>query len=361
MKKIKFLSVLAMASTFVALTSCNKDEKQEPLEPGTATVSGKLTANLDETNFQVQSVPEGTGVTFIIDGMDLDRNPDPGYNYEDIIVRGTADADGNYSVSLPAVKNSITVDVVFDEFEYDATILTTNDDGFQEAVVERRTFTRADATVSIVEGKVLVKDYGYSTGIGAFVPSAMLRGVVEAQITDNVGEVANVNLLTPGSGYPVSSFETNVDVLGGSGTGMTVDYSTDAAGEVVGVFINTVGTGYTVDDVLTIEDGNDDATFEVTAVNPEMETVPEGVLLTFTVGGTPYKVVTDASGEYLVKLPANMGNANIQGADFETASAYFEGGEFVNGPKIYSFSGAPNQALNEGSIIELDLTYFRSN
>ena len=358
MKKITLWSVLAVAGMFTILTACKKDEQKDPLTPGTATVSGRLTANLDETDFQLQSVPQGTGVTFIIDAADLERNPQPGYNYEDIVVRGTADADGNYSVSLPAVKKSINVTVVFDEFEFDATVLTTDDDGFQEAVVERRTFTRASASVSIVEGQVLVRDYNYNTGVGSFVPSAMIRGVVEAQFTDNVGDPSVITLDDAGTDYTTSN---NIAVSGGSGNGMTVNIFANVAGEVTNVFINTAGEGYTIGDVLTIQAGDNNATIEITNVNPYMETVPQGVLLTFSVGGTPYKVVTDPSGEYLVKLPTGQGNAQVSGADFETSSVYLDNGDFVTGPKIYSFNNVANQGLSEGSIIELDLTYSRSN
>lgn len=358
MKKINLFSILALAGIFATVTSCNKDEQKEPLTPETASVSGRLTANLDETDFQLQAVPEGTGVTFIIDGADLDRNPQPGYNYEDVVVRGTTNSNGEYSVSLPTAKNTINATVVFDEFDFDATVLTTNDDGFQEAVVERRTFTRANASVSITEGQVLVKDYNYNTGVGSFVPSAMIRGIVEAQITDNVGQPTTITLEDIGSNY---TSDNGIAVSGGSGSDMTVSVIANGAGEVTNVFIDNAGEGYTIGDVLTIQDGDDNATFEITNVNPSVEAVPEGVLLTFTVGGTPYKVVTDPSGEYLVKLPTGQGQASVQGADFETPSVFFDNGSYVTGDKIYSFANVGNQNLTEGSIIELDLDYNRVN
>ncbi len=361
MKRISFLSVLTVAGFFAALTSCKKDEQKEPLSAGTASVSGRLTANLDETDFQTQAVPAGTGISFIIDGADLERNPQMGYNYEDVIVNGSVGTDGMYSVSLPAVKNSITATVVFDDFEFDATVITTDDNGFQQVVTERRTFSRANASVSIIDGQVVVQDYNYSTGVGTYVPSAIIRGVVEAQFADNVGEPNNINQNAVGSGYPASSNETDVNVTGGTGTGMTVNYFTNAAGEVTNVFINTSGDGYTIGDIITIADGDDNATFEITNVITSDESVPEGVVLTFTVGGEPYKVVTDPSGEYFARVPANQGAASITGIDFETASVYFENGSFVTGPKIYSFDNVANQALTEGAIIELDLSYSRSN
>jgi hypothetical protein len=359
MKKINLFPVLAI--TFIAaLTSCKKDELQkEPLSAGTAMVSGRLIANLDETDFQTQSAPTGTGVTFIIKGEDLDRNPDTTYEYEDVIVRGTADADGNYSVSLPAVKKSITATVVFDEFEFDATVLTTNDDGFQEAVIVRRTFSLPTVTtVSIIEGQVLVKDYNYFTGVGSFVPSAMIRGVVEATLIDNVGLPTGIALDAAGTNYDPGS-GNDINVTGGTGSGMTVNYSANGSGQVTSVSINNPGDGYTIGDVLTIDEHGRDATFEITAVTSNEESVPEGVLLTFTVGGTPYKVVTNASGEYLVKLPLGSGTASVQGADFETASVFFDNGNYVTGDKVYTFIAVANPSLVEGSIIELDLAYLR--
>lgn len=357
MRKLAFNGLLAGITLAVVLTSCSKDDVQVPLSPGTASVSGRLTANLDETDFQIQSVPQGTGITFVISGADLDRNPQLGYNYEDVVVRGTTNADGRYSVSLPAAKNAINVDVIFDDFEYDATILTTDEEGFQTAVTERRTFSRIETSISIVEGQVQVKDYAYNTGIGSFVPTATVRGVVEAQFFDNIGAVGLLGSLVGGSGYQDAN---GIPVTGGTGSGLTVNIITNM-GEVINWAIANSGSGYTVGDVLTISTGGNNATFQVVNVSPTTNPVPEGVLLTFTVGGSPYKVFTNSDGEYIVKLPADSGDSDMTGADFEATSVYFENGIFVTGMKIYSFATVGQIGLAEGSIIELDLDYSRSN
>ncbi len=364
MNKLAFNGLFGLFVLAITLASCSKEEEQTPLAAGTASVTGRLTANLDETDFQIQSVPEGTGITFVISGADLDRFPQPNYNYEDVVVRGTANADGRYSVTLPATKNAITAQVIFDDFEFDATILTTNDEGFQTAVVERRTFTRPSTSVSIVEGQVLVKDYAYLNGAGNFVPTATIRGVVEAQFIDNVGDPTSIALVNGGSGYSNSN---GVPVAGGSGSGMTVNIFTNIDEEVFNVSINNAGSGYTIGDVLTITTGGNNATIEVTNVNPYDEAVPAGVLLTFTVNSSPYKVFTNDLGAYIVKLPTPAAgqnfnySASVTGADFEAGSVFFENGEFVSGSKIYTFDGVGSQTLSEGSIIELDLTYSRSN
>lgn len=360
MKRIKILGTLAIAGLLTTLSSCNKDEESNALEPGTATISGKLRANLDETNIQMQNVPEGTGVTFIISGEDLDRNPNPNYDYEDVIVKATVDGNGEYSATLPAAKKNINVQAVFDDFEFDATILTTDDDGFQTAVTERRTFNRADANISIVDGQVLIRDYEYNLTGGDFQASATIRGIVEAQFIDNVGPVTGTNILDGGANY---SNENGVAVLGGTGTGMTVNVTVNAVDEVINVAIANAGEGYTIGDVVTIDDGDGEAEIEITGVNPQVESVPEGVLLTFNANGNNYKVNTDSNGEYIVKLPAGTGggtvNTSINGADFEQSSVFLDGGDYVTSNRIYEFAGTGNQNLQEGDIIELDLGYNR--
>jgi hypothetical protein len=212
--------------------------------------------------------------------------------------------------------------------------------------------------LSIVEGQVLVNDYAYNPGVGSCVPTATIRGVVEAQFIDNVGDPTSIAQINAGTGY---SNSTGVPVNGGSGSGMTVNIFTGLDGEVVGVTINNAGSNYTIGDVLTISTGGNNATIEVTNVDPYEDTAPEGVLLTFNVAGSPYKVFTNSTGEYIVKLPAGVGNAAIAGADFERNSVFFENGNFISGMKIYTFDGTPDVGLSEGSIIELDLTYSRSN
>ena len=362
MKKITMYGALAIASLLVSLTSCNKDEESNALEPGTATVSGKLRANLDETDIQLQAVPQGTGITFVVSGQDLDRNPKPGYDYEDIIVRATVNANGEYSATLPAAKKTVNVEVIFDDFDFDATILTTDDEGFQTVVTERRTFQRGSQNLQIVDGQVLVRDYTYNLTGGDFQASAIIRGEIEAQFVDNVGPVTTfggINLIEAGSDYVDSN---DVSVSGGSGSGMTVNISTNASGEVTFVNVSNNGEGYTIGDVVTIAAGDGEAEIEITNVTPQAEAVPEGVMLTFTTMGNNFKVATNENGEYMVKVPAQTGSGsnfvNISGADFEFSSVFNDGSGFVTGTRIYEFGGA-GQNVSEGDIIELDLTYNR--
>lgn len=92
-----------------------------------------------------------------------------------------------------------------------------------------------------------------------------------------------------GGGLPQGSF-TNVAVTGGSGTGMTVDYTVDATGVVQTVSLNTPGSGYEKNDSLSL------AAYESVTFNVDLDNeAGEEVEVTYEGGGTsmPYLVHTD--------------------------------------------------------------------
>lgn len=76
------------------------------------------------------------------------------------------------------------------------------------------------------------------------------------------GGVLTVDTLVAGTGYPATGVAA---VTGGTGTGMVVSYVA-GGGTVDSVAIVNPGKGYTVGDTLTIDAGNDDATFDVATV-----------------------------------------------------------------------------------------------
>ena len=86
----------------------------------------------------------------------------------------------------------------------------------------------------------------------------------------NVGDIVTINpptiihstgVTNAGTGYPIGGAVT--PTLGGTGNGLTVTYVDDGAGGVTDVTIVNEGTGYTDGDVITIEAGNNDATFTI--------------------------------------------------------------------------------------------------
>jgi hypothetical protein len=73
--------------------------------------------------------------------------------------------------------------------------------------------------------------------------------------------VNRLTLITSGTGYAVTP--NDVAALGGSGTGMRVNYANNG-GSVIVVVINTLGTGYQDGDILTLSGGNGNCTFRYT-------------------------------------------------------------------------------------------------
>ena len=358
--KNKFLPLVALAGS-LAIVGCSEDE-QTPMEPGMGMIKGRVTAMLDMTSIAMDNVPQGTGITFIIDSRDLDKNPDPNFTYDKIITRATVEADGTYEVSLPVGTNPVPVQVVFDDFEFDATLLTTNDQGFQESVVARTVYKRSNQMLMLTEGQTLVSDFQYNMTNNDFVASAIMRGTLSATFRDNVGEVNGTNQIDAGTGYNTGN---NIPVNGGTGSGMQVNInSVGGNGEVNFFNVTDAGTGYTIGDIVTISGGNGDATFEVTSVNTEEENVPAGVVLTFITNngnGQEYKVATDNNGQFFVRLPVSgQDNITIRFADFETQTTYFENGNFVTGLKIYGRSPV-SQSIFEDDIRELDYVMTRFN
>lgn len=79
------------------------------------------------------------------------------------------------------------------------------------------------------------------------------------------GEVTVINVGNIGTGYATNN---GVSTSGGSGTGLTVDYIDDGAGGILSVSVDNAGTGYVSGDVVTILDGNNDATATITTATP---------------------------------------------------------------------------------------------
>lgn len=124
------------------------------------------------------------------------------------------------------------------------------------------------------------------------------------------GRVLTASVNAVGTGYATNN---GVPVLGGSGTGMLVDYVDDGSGGVASITIVDGGTGYVVGDVVTIDDGNDDATLDIDTATPiingsglKVAYVANGIgeIMTTTAGaiGTGYTTST--------QVPTTGGSGN---------------------------------------------------
>jgi hypothetical protein len=147
------------------------------------------------------------------------------------------------------------------------------------------------------------------------------------------GIVNTANVTNAGTGY---STNNGVATSGGSGNGLTIDYVDDGAGGILTITIDNFGSGYKVGDVVTVLDGNDDATLTVTdasqiitgtglKVNYTAQGIGEIVVTTLTAAGTGYTTATQ------VPTTGGGGNGcvvNIQddGAGGVLSLTIFDGG-----------------------------------
>ncbi|MBK7129745.1 MAG: hypothetical protein IPM74_05440 [Crocinitomicaceae bacterium] len=156
----------ALAISAIAFVSCKKEEPVAPSEPGTATLTGIITADLDvynDTNssggyqWNPEFAPSGTVVTAVIDGADLDPTPDAGYDYPDIIYTTTIGSGGVYTLSNVQCYNTpIDVVLMFNDFSYDQIT------GPATVDKERYIYTLPNDTVTIYKGAMVINDYDYN-------------------------------------------------------------------------------------------------------------------------------------------------------------------------------------------------------
>jgi hypothetical protein len=156
----------ALAISAIAFVSCKKEEPVAPAEPGTATVSGILWADLDiynDTNstggyeWKPEYAPVGTVVTAIVDSEDLDPTPDAGFDYQDLKYTTTVGANGVYSIStIPCYNTPITVDLYFNDFTYDQVT------GPNTADKEHYIYTLGSTSVTVYAGAIVINDFTYN-------------------------------------------------------------------------------------------------------------------------------------------------------------------------------------------------------
>lgn len=100
-----------------------------------------------------------------------------------------------------------------------------------------------------IDGEITITNAGtLYTGGSAITPNPLSGYVLTASVNQ------------AGTGYVSNN---GVSVSGGSGTGMLIDYTDDGSGGVQSIVIVDGGDGYVAGDVVTILDGNNDATLDV--------------------------------------------------------------------------------------------------
>lgn len=157
--KRKMFSILAIAA--IAMTSCKKDEVVST-ELRDATISGNVWADLDQTN----STPEGVvGMTVKVEvnTQSWDQQPDFSYTYDKRVYTAITDANGDYTLTIPATEDGYNVTL---EFEDVYTTRTTSS-GVQDVKVSRNNinkFIYAGAALNTKEEANVTESLGSAGG-----------------------------------------------------------------------------------------------------------------------------------------------------------------------------------------------------
>jgi filamentous hemagglutinin len=146
----------------------------------------------------------------------------------------------------------------------------------------------------------------------------------------NIPAVTVSGIVFQGSGYTNGAY-TDQPTTGGTGTGLTLDYTINLT-EVVSASVNNPGTGYLDGDVVTITGGSSNATILISVVNNEWAFNNNGNL-TFPQGG--YIGPADVKGQGTM-LSGGLGNLT-------SVTSYY-----ADAPGIYSscLTANPDGTLN---------------
>lgn len=123
MKALNILLKISLAAViFAAFTfGCENITNPEPISSidstKTATIQGTATAIFDLTTFDVEPAQAGTKVKVVIDSQQFVSSPQPGVQYQNLTYTTTLDADGNFSIEVPALDGSTQTTIYFDSFK----------------------------------------------------------------------------------------------------------------------------------------------------------------------------------------------------------------------------------------------------
>lgn len=190
--KRKMFSILAIAA--IAMTSCKKDEPVSS-ELRDATINGNVWADMDQTDNDVEGV-EGMTVKVEVNTMSWDQQPDPSYTYDKRVYTAVTDANGDYTLTIPATEDGYNITIQFEDLYTTRTTAS----GSQDVKV-----TRGNITKSIYAGAVIsTKDEATvteSTGSGSTGGEAWIKGDINVVWDISTGAIpAGDQMLNTASG-----------------------------------------------------------------------------------------------------------------------------------------------------------------
>jgi len=154
MKSI-FKIALAVSVLTMTLIGCSNENSVNPRpELSTATITGFVYAELDETNAEDETVPAGTKVVAIIDSRELVLDPSNNVEYGLKYYETTVGQDGSYTLEVEVGNWPIEVYIIPADFRFE---VETGGDP-EERIFEG---SDADTDIEVYKGGTFIVDLYY--------------------------------------------------------------------------------------------------------------------------------------------------------------------------------------------------------
>ncbi|MEO9872377.1 hypothetical protein [Ekhidna sp.] len=212
-------SIIASLFVIVLLSACKETETTTVDITGTATITGTVSADVDQTDGQSQSeILRGVPVRIFWSTEDIDIYDD-GEDDRTQSITVTTDSTGVYTAEVPTTEDGIDFTLEFDEVELDVTF-----DNGTGTSTESVVFESDDATATVRIGETVTVDFDYESNFKGGL-------VLEKFGTISGTVVADTEQITT-EGIPEVAVGATVTVKweDGSGNDRSLSTTTDASG-----------------------------------------------------------------------------------------------------------------------------------
>jgi hypothetical protein len=244
----------------------------------TSTIKGKITCESNLTNLVREAIPTGTKVIAVVSSSSgAFPTGITKISYGDLSLETTTDANGNYSLTVPATLLGLTYDIRVEDFTISQSLLVNKLDGVevtgvQSVLTEYGSLVTGTSTVPTVNPVIVT--------IGA--PSYTYTPAAATAVVDNTNGIDFINITSAGGSYSApgaGGFKVTVNSPVTSVTGKAVASLTMYSNRVASVSVGTKGNDYPT----TAEGANFSVPYVYGDFRAGVATVSSGGIATLTV------------------------------------------------------------------------------
>lgn len=247
----------------------------------TATISGKVTFESDLTNLTPETVPTGTKVLAMVDaGSAAISKPDNiiSISYDKLSLSATTDANGNYTMTVPATVNGLKYDVFVSDFAVDQRLIIGENEKAKLYNAQTNFGSSFTSPSTVAAGKFA------QVVIGA--PDYTFTEAQATAILDNSKGIDYVHNVNVGGYYEPGTYYYSINNPNNEGSDAFFRLDVDSWGHASG----TIASG----------GSKFDASFDTSkVVMPYIQVAAKAVVTNVDNGKvTEYRVVTDKEGVF---------------------------------------------------------------